>query len=353
MSLASPIREDILKTLDDKILHVLTSQRVLQLLAAPPFYLSAGKQQILREEPLSDPPYNPLQEVHRWNEEQMLASRGIYLTFVYSGFIHKKVGVLESHRQQMKRRKQAAPAGVQLVRLKAPASILYADFTARENGSFFDEKAPRDTKILTLNFDHEITVTLSGYTHDEHICSHRLQMRDEALQQLAGIYKEEMRFEANTEASQTLLLAIMNRLRYRLAAMQVAPGNRREDESGQEGKLSKTQHKHRQLCQSAIEYVQNNIQQPLNIKQIARHLEVSEYHLSRIFHHAYGVTLIHYISVMRIDMAKTMLQSTNEPIREVALRTGFSSAESFSHVFRKHIGMSPKQFRNQYKTQRQ
>lgn len=349
MALPPEIREDILKTLDDNVLQVLASQHVLQLLAAPPFYLAGVERQVLRKKPLPSPPNYPLQDSHRWNEEQMVASRDLYLVFVSGGIIHKKVGVLESHCLLLSQRQQKSPPGVQLIELRAPVSILYADFVARENGAFFDENVPRNTRILTLHFGHEVTITLSGYQQKQHICSHRLQIRDVCLRQLAEIYWEEMRREANTSSCQTLLLAIMNRLHYQLAFSQAAADNNSvpSPENGQE--LSRTQQKHRLLCHNAIEYVQNNIGQQVSVKLIARYLGISEYHLSKVFHQEYGVTLIHHIGAMRIDIAKTMLRSTGEPVSIVAQRTGFSSAESFSHVFRKHTGMSPRQFRNQQK----
>jgi len=349
MALPPEIREEILKTLDDGVLQVLASQHVLQLLAAPPFYLTGVERRVLREKPLPSPPNYPLQDSHRWNEEQMIASRDLYLVFVSRGIIHKKIGILKSHCLSLTQRQQEAPPGVQLIELKAPVSILYADFVAREHGAFSDENAPRNTKILTLHFGHEVTLTLTGYQQDEHMCSHHLQIRDVYLRQLAEIYWEEMRREANTSSCQTLLLAIMNRLHYQLAFAQAAAESKSvpSPENGQE--LSRTQQKHRRLCHNAIEHVQNNIGQPMSIKLIARHLGVSEYHLSKVFHLEYGVTLIHHIGVMRIDIAKTMLRSTGESVSVVAQRTGFSSAESFSHVFRKHTGMSPRQFRKQQK----
>ncbi len=351
MLFAPKIRKDLLNALEQHILVALKGGEITQLLAGLPFYIEGAERKILREEPLPDNDGNPLQTIRYWSEEQMLASRGLYLMFVCDGFIHKKVGILDSHRQYLTLRNLPVPPGVQLLKLVAPVSVLYADFCARENGSFFDEKAPPNTKILTINFDNEITVMLSGFLDDGLMCSHRLQIHDQSLQQLAHIYWEEMGIKANSDSAQTLLLSIMNRLHYRLASTQPEVSNScwLDPPSKTDGLqiLSNTQQRHQLLCEKVIGYIQNNIHQQMSIKSIARRFGVSEYHLGKVFHQQYDVTLASYISDMRVEVAKKILRNTNERISEVAQLTGFASAESFSHVFRKHTGMSPKQYRNQ------
>ncbi len=348
MSLAHATRTAFLKALDDAM-RVLALQNTHQLLAAPPFSPGDVERQVLREAPLPDPPPNPLQEVHHWPAEAMLTTRGLYLLVVYEGVAQAKIGMLESHLEQLKELQLPAPAGVEQITLVAPSCVLYADLVARENSESGRKNHTGHGKTLALQFDHDVTVKLTN-TLESGEDTPPLQFRDTSLRQLADIYAEEMRIQANSEAAQTLLMALMHRLRYLLVSTQAAT-SAGETDSDDISPISKTGQKHRQLCRDAIEFAQTNLQQTLSIEEIAAHLGVSQSHLSRVFHLEYGETLIHYLSTMRIHIAQTLLRSTNEPVGAVARQTGFSSAESFSHVFRKHTGMSPKQFRTQHKLQ--
>ncbi len=349
MSLAASVREDILHILDDDIMRVLTSQRVHQVLAAPPFFLRGVERQILREAPLPDAPPNPLQEIHFWHEEKMVASRGLYLFLVYEGVFRKKIGIQESQRQRLLDQQLPLPAGVEEITLAAPACVLYGDFIARDDDAFSNEVPTTQHKTLVMSFDDDVNLRLSGNSKGGKSYSRSLQFRDTFLSQLAHIYAEALHLRASAEAEQTLLLALMHRLRYLLLATQ--PQLKPQEEGIAEPQLSKTRQKHQQLCLRAIEIAQTTPQLSPSVKDIARQLEVSEFFLSRIFHQEYGETLIHHLSVMRINIAQNLLRTTDEPIATVARQAGFSSGESFSHIFRKHTGMSPRQFRNQYKLQ--
>ena len=51
-----------------------------------------------------------------------------------------------------------------------------------------------------------------------------------------------------------------------------------------------------------------------------------------------------------MDAAKKLLSSTDLPVNIIAVKTGFSSLSWFSQVFRKQIGLTPMEFRNNSKS---
>ncbi|MCE9554606.1 MAG: helix-turn-helix domain-containing protein [Planctomycetes bacterium] len=87
--------------------------------------------------------------------------------------------------------------------------------------------------------------------------------------------------------------------------------------------------------------------QNLNLSSVARECGVSPSHLSRIFHHATGLTFREYMARFRIEHARNLLHGTNRRITEIALDSGFQSLSQFNRVFRQVYGKSPRQLRAQ------
>jgi len=72
---------------------------------------------------------------------------------------------------------------------------------------------------------------------------------------------------------------------------------------------------------------------------------MSYFHFSRAFKQSMGMTATNYIAERRIARAKKMLEETELPISEIALRSGFSSQSHFTTAFRRLAGATPKAFR--------
>ena len=94
-------------------------------------------------------------------------------------------------------------------------------------------------------------------------------------------------------------------------------------------------------------YIIANLTEDLSLEQLAEVAETSPQHLSRLFRKECGVTITDYIRKQRIGEAKWMLQSTDNPIYEIAEALGFSSQNYFCNVFQKETGMTPSDFKAQ------
>ena len=84
----------------------------------------------------------------------------------------------------------------------------------------------------------------------------------------------------------------------------------------------------------------------ITINDIAERLGTDRRYLSRFINERYGINFSRWISEMRIDEAKRLMEKeTDEGLEWVALQTGFSSLSYFSKVFSQVVGVSPKKWR--------
>jgi AraC family transcriptional regulator len=90
------------------------------------------------------------------------------------------------------------------------------------------------------------------------------------------------------------------------------------------------------------EYIKNNFANNPSLTELAGVAQLSPYHFSRLFKNTMGITPHQYILRERIAESKTLLNSKNMPIAEIALSLGFASQSHFSDVFRKLTGRTPK-----------
>lgn len=85
---------------------------------------------------------------------------------------------------------------------------------------------------------------------------------------------------------------------------------------------------------------------PLSMKYIADKLYLNHIYLGQIFKKETGISLNDYINKVRISKAKKLLKSANSMVYEVAEQVGFSDSQYFSTVFKKIVGVSPKEYKD-------
>jgi AraC family transcriptional regulator len=99
------------------------------------------------------------------------------------------------------------------------------------------------------------------------------------------------------------------------------------------------------LIEKARTLLHQEMFSPLNIKDIARRIGLSSVQFSRRFHTYYGITPIQYITSLRIQKGKILLQETTLTLEKIAEACGYASGYYFSRVFSLHMSMSPSQYR--------
>lgn len=102
----------------------------------------------------------------------------------------------------------------------------------------------------------------------------------------------------------------------------------------------------RQL-QQVIDYIHDNLALKLSLEKLANLVNMSSYNFCRWFKNSTGISPHQYIIQCRIKRAKFLLAYTKLSLVEIALNIGCSSQTNFTVLFKKHMGITPKAYRNQ------
>ncbi len=102
------------------------------------------------------------------------------------------------------------------------------------------------------------------------------------------------------------------------------------------------------IVRAAVARMENNIEEPLPIPQIAAAVQVSQRKLERIFQKHAGCSASRYYQALRLQHALVMLNNTDLSIREISLACGYSSLSHFAKSFTKKYGKRPRDCRDSW-----
>lgn len=105
--------------------------------------------------------------------------------------------------------------------------------------------------------------------------------------------------------------------------------------------------KHKKIITEVLNFVEINYKSDINLGQLANDLYVNQAYLSREFKKITGYSMIKFITNKRIREARELLRNSDMSISEVAITVGYNNITHFHTMFKKEIGISPKEFRNQ------
>ena len=91
--------------------------------------------------------------------------------------------------------------------------------------------------------------------------------------------------------------------------------------------------------------MRDDVTEPMNLDALARHAGMSTFHFLRLFRKTFRETPHQLAIEFRLARAKELLMETNLPITEICFECGYESLGSFSHLFRREVGYSPREFR--------
>jgi YesN/AraC family two-component response regulator len=101
----------------------------------------------------------------------------------------------------------------------------------------------------------------------------------------------------------------------------------------------------KRLVRLAMVYLHNHYSEPISRRDMAKHIGITEDHLTFCFRQELGITPILYLQRYRINQAKRLLKDSNQSITEIAFSVGFSDSGYFSRIFRRETGIPPEKFR--------
>ncbi len=99
------------------------------------------------------------------------------------------------------------------------------------------------------------------------------------------------------------------------------------------------------LVEAAKRAIASNLDRNVSVRELSRSMRCSPWRLCRAFRRFTGQTITSYRHALRMQVAVERLQQSDTDLTELALELGYSSHSHFTHVFRRHLGITPSQVR--------
>lgn len=93
------------------------------------------------------------------------------------------------------------------------------------------------------------------------------------------------------------------------------------------------------------DFMLSTLDRPVLLSDVAREACLSPYHFHRVFTKTFHETPHGYLTRQRMAKARALLKRADRSITEACLESGFESLTTFSSLFRRHNGVSPREFR--------
>lgn len=98
--------------------------------------------------------------------------------------------------------------------------------------------------------------------------------------------------------------------------------------------------------QEAIEYIIENYNKKITLRECADVCFMGESNFTKVFHDIVGVNFKTYINSVRVEKACEMLLESKLSVSEISDAVGFENSSYFANVFKRTLGILPKDFRN-------
>ncbi|WP_026695161.1 AraC family transcriptional regulator [Peribacillus kribbensis] len=103
---------------------------------------------------------------------------------------------------------------------------------------------------------------------------------------------------------------------------------------------------YQECIQRAIDFIEDNISNPITLRDLAEVACFSPFHFHRVFQLLAGEPVMDYVRRRRLAISALFLLDPKRKVLDIALDCGFQSHESFNRAFKRCYGVSPSQYRN-------
>lgn len=99
------------------------------------------------------------------------------------------------------------------------------------------------------------------------------------------------------------------------------------------------------IISKAKAYISSHFNRDISLDDVSREVDISPYYFSKIFKEETGENFIEYLTGIRMEKAKELLQNTELSMKEICSQVGYSDPNYFSRSFKKNIGVTPTEFK--------
>ncbi|NLD49961.1 MAG: AraC family transcriptional regulator [Clostridiaceae bacterium] len=198
--------------------------------------------------------------------------------------------------------------------------------------------------VLNFKFENRFDSRFSGLSLEEFInfvsgkdsgafISLKVSQKNDIITLLNRILKEKESPEIGSEFLNYLLILELFVLISRALKMEW------------ENSIKNKSPKLKELISVSVNYINNNFERDISLKDIARYVFLSSSYFTRAFKEEIGISPINYLLKVRVERAKELLTDTDLKVSDIALSVGFSNQQRFNDIFKKYVKLTPLQFK--------
>lgn len=110
--------------------------------------------------------------------------------------------------------------------------------------------------------------------------------------------------------------------------------------------MSKREESSNNIVEIAKEYIKQNYSKSISLDEVSYYVNISPYYFSKLFKEGTGENFIEYLTGIRIEKAKELLRAGEYSMKEICAMVGYSEPNYFSRSFKKHVGVTPTEFKD-------
>lgn len=92
-------------------------------------------------------------------------------------------------------------------------------------------------------------------------------------------------------------------------------------------------------------YIDQYYYKGISLDDVSREVDISPYYFSKLFKEETGENFIYYLTRVRIEKAKKLLNNNSLSVKEIGIEVGYSDPNYFSRIFKKNVGQTPTEYK--------
>ena len=108
---------------------------------------------------------------------------------------------------------------------------------------------------------------------------------------------------------------------------------------------TRSENRSESVVERAKKYIQDNFRKDISLEDVSQKVDISSYYFSKVFKEETGENFIEFLTKLRMEEAKRLLEESDLSIKEVCSEVGYSDPNYFSRNFKKYAGITPTEAR--------